>query len=371
MVEQSKRLVSLDVFRGATIALMILVNTPGSWKYVYAPLRHAAWHGCTPTDLVFPFFLFIVGVAMWFAFGKYDHSLNKESAQKVLKRTFLIFLIGLLMNWYPFWDRPWETLRIMGVFQRIALAYGLASLLVLTTNKKQQIWSAAGILIAYWLLMLVFGGDDPFGKELNLARRIDLFILGEKHLYKGFGLPFDPEGLFNTLPAVVTVLMGYWTGQFIQETKDRLTVVNELYFYGLISLAAGVIWGAFFPINKALWTSSYVLYTGGWALVVLAFMITLIDLKGYQGWTKPFVVFGTNPLFVYVLSVIWVKTAIYLMRWTNAEGDTVTFLGWLYNNVFVPIAGNMNGSLLFAISHIVVYWLILSILYKKKIFIKI
>lgn len=371
MVEKNERLLSLDVFRGATIALMILVNTPGSWSHVYAPLLHAKWNGCTPTDLVFPFFLFIVGVAMWFAFNKYDHQATPEALKKVATRTALIFLIGLLMNWFPFWGRPLATLRIMGVFQRIALSYGLASVLVLTLDRKKQIWSAVMLLVGYWLLMVIGGGTEPFGKELNLVRRIDLLLLGENHLYHGFGLPFDPEGLFNTLPALVTAMLGYWTGKFIQETKNRYEVVSTMFFYGMLSLGAAYIWGQFIPINKALWTSSYVLWTAGWALLVLSFLIVLIDLKGYKKWTQPFVVFGTNPLFVYVLSVIWVKTILYIIRWTDPAGNTVTFYRWMYEHFFVPIGGELNGSLLFALSHIFVYWLILLMLWRKKIIIKI
>lgn len=383
-MDSSKRLVSLDAFRGLVIAFMITVNTPGTWRHIYAPLRHASWHGCTPTDLVFPFFLFIVGVAMWFSFQKYDHAATPEAIQKVLKRTALIFIIGLLLNAYPFirFDPEltfrqelveyYGNLRIMGVLQRIALAYGMASLIVLKCKRKTWLWTGAGILVVYWLLMVWLGGSDPFSLTDNFARKVDLFFFGENHVYQGFGIPFDPEGLFSTLPAVVTVLIGYETGRMITRAKSRPELVNDLYLYGVVTLFAGYVWGQFFPINKPIWTSSYVLYTGGLAMMVLALFILFIDVKGYQKWTYPLRVFGMNPLFLFILSVFWVKTLSRIVRWTTEDGTVMTGLQWIYQSVCVPLLGdNPNGSLLFALMHIFFYWLILRELYKRKIYIKI
>jgi len=383
-MDPSKRLISLDAFRGLVIAFMITVNTPGSWRQIYAPLRHASWHGCTPTDLVFPFFLFIVGVAMWFSFRKYDHAATPEAIKKVLKRTALIFIIGVLLNAYPFirfnpeltfgqeLAEYYGNLRIMGVLQRIALAYGIASLLVLKFKRKTWLWTGAGILVAYWLLMRWLGGPEPFSLADNFARKVDLFFFGESHVYKGFGIPFDPEGLFSTLPAIVTVLIGYETGRMITRAKSRPELVNDLYLYGAAALFAGYVWGQFFPINKPIWTSSYVLYTGGLAMMVLALFILIIDVKGYRKWTYPLRVFGMNPLFLFILSVFWVKTLSRIVRWTSEDGTVMTGLRWIYQSICVPLLGdNPNGSLLFALMHIFIYWLILRELYKRKIYIKI
>lgn len=383
-MDQSNRLLSLDAFRGLVIGFMITVNTPGTWDKIYAPVRHAAWHGCTPTDLVFPFFLFIVGVSMWFSFRKYDHMASPEAVRKVLKRTALIFIIGLLLNAFPFiriyddmtfWQsmgRYYGGLRIMGVFQRIALAYGICSLIVLYTRRKTYLWIGSGILVAYWLIMKWFGGADPFSLNDNFARTVDLFILGKNNVYGGFGVPFDPEGLFSTFPAVVTVLLGYETGRMITSAKSRPELVNDMYLYGVAALFAGYVWGQFFPINKPIWTSSYVLYTGGLAMMMLALFILIIDVKGYQKWSYPLRVFGLNPLFLFVLSVVWIKTITRIIKWTLDDGTVMTGYRWIYQNICVRLLGdNPNGSLLFALLHIAFYWLILRELYKRKIYVKI
>jgi len=371
--QKSKRLVALDVFRGATIALMITVNNPGSWGHIYAPLRHAQWFGCTPTDLVFPFFLFIVGVAMWFAFMKFDHKLTKEAGRKILKRTLIIFLIGLVLNIL----RPvggfaelFTKWRLVGVLQRIALCYGIASVMVLTIDKKKVAWIAGLMLVFYWLLLAATGG---YQMENTLARRFDLWIMGEGHVYHGYGMPFDPEGLLSTIPAIVTVLLGYFAGQLISSESDQKVIVKKLIINGVILALGGLLWGLFFPIGKPIWTSSYVLYTGGLAMLCLGIAILFIDVLGYKSWTKPFVVFGANPLFIFVLSGLVAKTMVYLIHVRNAAEEIITVKEWLYTAVFVPLANGslINGSLLFALTLITMYWLIADILYKKKIFIKI
>jgi predicted acyltransferase len=374
LIEQkSKRLVALDVFRGATIAFMITVNNPGSWSHIYAPLGHAKWFGCTPTDLVFPFFLFIVGVAMWFSFAKFDHKLTPEAGKKILKRTALIFLIGLVLNMLRPVDSFAEIftkLRIVGVLQRIALCYGIASVLVLTLKKKKVAWISGIMLVFYWLLLAATGG---FEIENTLARRFDLWIMGAKHVYHGYGMPFDPEGLLSTIPAIVTVILGYFTGSMIRSEPDQKKVVKKLVGRGIVFALGGLLWGLFFPIGKPIWTSSYVLYTGGLAMIVLGIAILFIDVLGYKVWTKPFVVFGANPLFIFVLSGLIAKTMVYLARWHDATGNLVTLKTWLYTRIFIPLAGGsqIDGSLLFALTLIAMYWLIAEILYKKKIFIKI
>jgi len=366
-----QRYLALDVLRGMTIATMITVNTPGSWSYIYPPLEHSKWHGCTPTDLVFPFFLFVVGVSMFFSFSKYNNSLNKDSLLRIGKRTLLIFAIGLFLNSFPQWMTDYSKLRILGVLQRIAIAYGLGSLIVLATPKKYLPFVGAGILLIYWGILSYFGGADPYSLADNAAIPFDKAILGESHLYKGFGLPFDPEGLLSTIPAIVTVICGYLTGLVIKQT-EKIKVPQTLALYGIAGVVAGFLWSFLFPLNKPLWTSSYVLYAAGWALLVLALLIWIIDLKGYTKWTSFFVVFGMNPLFIFALSGLYAKSITRFIHITEDDGRIVNGYTWLYQHVFVPLSSEPKiSSLLFALSHIVLYWMIGWVLYKKKIFIKV
>jgi len=371
---ETNRLVALDTFRGMTIAFMIVVNTPGTWGHVYAPLRHAEWHGCTPTDLVFPFFLFIVGVAMRFSFKRYDFTLSPEITKKILGRMFTIFAFGLLLSAYPFirQDWNWENFRIMGVLQRIGISYGCAAFLILKLNRRQLVIFSGILLLFYWLILWCFGiisGLDPYGLESNLPRWIDLALLGDTHLYYGTGIPFDPEGLLSTLPAVITVLIGYITGIVIQEMENGIEKVKYLLKAGVIITIIGWIWGFFFPINKQLWTSSYVLFTGGIAIIILAICIFFIDIKGFKKLAYPFVIFGTNSIFLFTVSGLWVKTILKIKFILNEK--TVSGYTYLYQTVFQPLAGDLNGSLLFALSNVGMWWLILYWMYRKKIFIKI
>jgi len=364
-----KRLMALDVLRGLTIALMILVNTPGSWSYVYPPLLHAKWHGCTPTDLVFPFFLFIVGVSMWYAFKKFDKGITKPVLLKVLKRFSIMFLLGLFLNAFPKFD--FESLRVMGVLQRIAVAYLIGALFCLQFSFKQLGFIFVGLLLGYWGLLQINDATDVYSLSDNLVRQIDVYLLGENHVYKGFGIPFDPEGLLSCIPSVATVLLGYFSGRLITSVSNVMGAIKSLVIYGSLAVAIGTVWSYWFPINKALWTSTYVLYTGGLAMLFLAFLLFLIDVKGVKKWATPAVHFGTNPLFIFVFSGLFAQTLIFLISITNDLGVKESGYAYLYNHVFVPIAGNMNGSLLFAISHIIVYWFITYVMYKRKIFIKI
>ena len=248
------RLLALDIFRGITIAAMIIVNIPGSWSYVYAPLRHAKWHGCTPTDLIFPFFLFIVGVAMTYSFKKFNNKISLIAVRKIAKRVLVIFLIGLALNAFPF-NTGFSNLRILGVLQRIAIAYGIAAILCLYFKQKKLIIISGLILIVYWLILIIFSQGDPYAMESNLVRIIDLKIIGENHLWLGLGIPFDPEGLLSTLPAVVTVILGYLTGKLIQKESNLKSAIYKLLLIGIAAIIAGLIWGMVFPINKSLWTS--------------------------------------------------------------------------------------------------------------------
>ncbi|MFQ6677032.1 MAG: acyltransferase family protein [Fidelibacterota bacterium] len=371
-MKQTNRFFALDVFRGMTIALMILVNNPGSWSYVYAPFRHAHWHGCTPTDLVFPFFLFIVGVAMRFSFSKFDFKPSREIYSKIFWRTVTIFVFGFLLGIFPFirQDWNWGNIRIMGVLQRIALAYGISAVLVIRFSIKDLWKIIPATLIAYWLIMWGFGGPDPYSLEGNLIRKIDMFLLGSNHLWRGTGIPFDPEGLFSTISSVITVLFGYMAGVMIQTAgENRGKILKNLAITGSIQIIVGLIWSIFMPINKALWTSSYVVFTAGIATLVLTGLIWVIDIKGYKKIFQPFIIYGTNSIFVFVGSGLWAKTILKIKFSLN--GEMVSGYSYLYKTIFQPMAGNMNGSLLFALTHVLMWWLILYWLYRKKIFIRI
>ena len=370
-MNSSQRYLALDVLRGITIAFMITVNNPGSWEYIFSPLEHSKWHGCTPTDLVYPFFLFVVGVSMFFSFSKYNNSLNKESLLKIGKRTILIFAIGLFLNAFPQALTDFSKLRIMGVLQRIAIAYGLGALTVLAVPRKWLPWAGLAILLLYWGILSWFGTGDPYSLAGNAVIPVDKLILGEIHMYKGFGIPFEPEGLLSTIPAIVTVIIGYLTGGIIRKTEP-VKVPRKLVIFGIAGVIAGYIWGLQFPVNKPLWTSSYVIYAAGWALLTLALLIWIIDLKGWTKWTPFFVVFGMNPLAIFAFSGLYVKSILRLVHISESDGTIVNGYNWLYHHLFAPLCTDQRiSSLLFALTHIAFFWLIGLVLYKKKIFIKV
>lgn len=368
MPKEHTRLVSLDIFRGLTVAFMIIVNTPGSWNFIYPPLEHAKWNGCTPTDLVFPFFLFIVGVSMWYSMKKYGHEINAGSLLRILRRTVTIFALGLFLAIFPHFTRDYSTLRIMGVLQRIAIAYGLGAVICLTV-KRNYIWIVvAVVLLLYWGLLAFFGGADPYSLTGNIATKVDTAILGRSHLYKGFGIPFDPEGILSTLPAICTVLIGYYIGEIIGEASASGKTVLKLLLIGVALTGLGLLWSMFFPLNKPLWTSSYVLYTAGIGMGVLALIYLIADVLKLQKWGYPFLVFGTNALFSFFLAGIW--TRIMGLVKVTSGGTKVTLYNWIYGHLCVPVAGNLNGSLMFALMQVLFIWLVAFILYRKKIFIR-
>ncbi len=362
---KSARLLSLDVFRGMTVAFMIIVNTPGTWSHVYAPLRHASWHGCTPTDLVFPSFLFISGVAMFYSLRKYNFEFSGPSLFRILRRVLLIFAAGLFLNIFPHFVRDYSTLRIMGVLQRIALAWGLGAILVLLI-RRNYIWLAtAVILFGYWVLMHFMGGADPYSLEGNYARTVDIAVLGENHLYRGFGMPFDPEGLLSTLPATATVLLGFMAGGLISANGSSWKTPGWLALTGTLLIGAGLLWGQYFPINKPIWTSSYVIYAGGIGMVILALLFIIIDIWNLKGWTGFFNTFGTNPLFTYLLAGIWTKTMLAVKI-----GET-TLYKWIFEHICSPLFEEQKlASLLFAIMQVLIIWAFGYILYRKKIIIR-
>ena len=365
-MNQPKRLQSLDILRGMTIMLMILVNNPGSWNHVYAPLLHSKWDGWTPTDLVFPFFLFIVGTAMWYSFKKSNHQLTPATSLKIVKRTLIIFALGMFLNAFPFTDFHFESWRIMGVLQRIALAYCAASFFVLLFPVRTNYLLSILILLGYWALLCFFGREHPLSLENNLVRSVDLSVLGESHLYGGYGIAFDPEGLLSTFPAIVNVLFGYFAGKLIDESRNKQEVVYKLLGWGLAGFLLALVWNPFFPINKPIWTSSYVLLTCGLAAILLALLTWIIDIKGISSWAHPFLVYGMNPLFIYALADLWAT-----MLWLIKLPDGTSLQDYVYNKLLASWAGEINGSLLFALHLAVIFWIIALILYRKKIFIKI
>ncbi|MDR2293567.1 MAG: hypothetical protein LBE11_08865 [Prevotellaceae bacterium] len=460
---KTKRIIALDAFRGFTVALMILVNNPGSWSHIYSPLRHAEWQGCTPTDLVFPFFLFVVGVASFFSFKKFDFKLNKTTFLKLFRRALLIFLIGFLLNLYPFFDinKPFslqniwhklETVRVFGVLQRIACAYFTGIFLCLLFKSTKKIATAGvALMLLFWGILIAYNPQNPYDKKENACRAVDLIIPGENNVYKGYSrtleldnfnftivdnthfnikpadgknidmnyisfqsapdgyelkkeaqnakisyiavpfentdaenlssnavmqftsaterIPFDPEGLLGAMSAAATVVFGFLTGRlinFYSENKEK--IVTHLLLFGLAAVFAGMFWGQWFIICKPLWTGSYVLYAGGLAMVVLAFFIWFMDVKQYsQKYFRPFIAFGSNPLFLFVMSGVIVKT----MSFPCFNIGGMPFQSHIYASIYKGIVDPAFGSLLYAVTFVAVLWIIADILYRKKIYIKV
>jgi len=381
-----ERYYSLDVFRGATVALMILVNNPGSWSNTFSPLAHASWHGCTPTDLVFPFFLFAVGNAMSFVMPQLQQGNSSEFWKKVIKRTILIFLIGLFLNWSPFvkWSdtglvfKPWENVRILGVLQRIALCYFFASVIIYYGKSRMALFIGMMMLVIYWVLSFALGAaGHPYSLSGYFGNAIDFNILGISHIYKGEGVPFDPEGLTSTLPAIVQVIFGFLVGEYIQLKGKNFEMLAKLLLTGVVLVLVGFIWDFSFPINKKIWTSSYVFYTSGLAIVTLSMFIYLLEFNNAKGrWSQFFDVFGKNPLFIFVLSG-FLPRVLALLRWVDhvdEKGEPVytNALPWFYQNVCKDVASDLRiGSLLYALCIIAFMGTIAYLLDKKKIYIRV
>ncbi len=373
----SERLFSLDVFRGLTIASMILVNNPGTWQHVYAPLRHAQWNGWTPTDLIFPFFVYIVGVAMTYSFGKLlaRGAGRGELLLKAVKRAAVIFALSLAITGFPINDFPGydlERIRVMGVLNRIAVAYLVTSVIYLYSRswKTRATWAAAFLLI-YWALMALvpvpgFGAGvlEP-GK--NLSNWIDLRVLGV-HNYQGT-TNWDPEGLLSTLGAIGTCLIGSLVGDWIRGRRSREDTTIGLFVLGSLLLAAGLIWGGAFPINKQIWTSSYVLFCAGFGSVLLALCYWTADVKGWTWWTRPFVVFGMNALALYVLSAF--VTRLSLAPVIHGAAGPISTKEWFYQTAIVPFFSPINASLAFALFYVLCWLGIMWIFYARKIYIKV
>lgn len=369
----TNRLVSLDVFRGITIAGMVLVNNPGSWAHIYWPLEHAEWNGWTPTDLIFPFFLFIVGVAIPLAFGK---RIERGDARrsvfiKVIYRSVIIFLLGEFLAGFPYFHL--STIRIPGVLQRIAVCYFFASIIYLTTRPRTTAIIAVTLLIVYWLLMTQVAapgyGVGDLSKEGSLASYIDRRVFGP-HIWKQ-GIVYDPEGILSTMGALATTLFGILTGNLIR-SKERTLIekVALMFIAGICCMIIGWMWNAWFPINKSLWTSSYVFFTAGLGLQFLALCYWLIDIKGYKIWTKPFAIFGVNAIVLFVGTGVMARL-LGLIKVPRGDGSTQVLQSYIYNHAYASWLSPNNASLAFAISFILLWLFLMWLLFRKNVIIKI
>lgn len=381
METKPQRLLSLDFFRGLTVAAMILVNNPGSWSNIYAPLEHAEWHGCTPTDLVFPFFLFIVGVSIAYAMGskRLDPSSHGQTILKALKRAATLFLLGFILAIFPrnFGDfslfESLKTVRIPGVLQRISVVFLISSILFLKLSDKGIFRAIVILLMAYWALMTFVPvpgvGYANLEKETNLGAWLDRTILTEAHLWKS-AKTWDPEGILSTMPAIGTCLFGILVGVYLKKkTIEPATKIAWLFSVGTLAVIAGLLWDLQFPINKSLWTSSYVLYTGGLATIILALSYWIIDINHYNKFTKPFVVYGVNAITVFFLSGLMPR--LLNMIKIDFNGEKVGALSYVNKAWFVPHFSPINASLAYAIAFVLFWYVILWVMYKKNIIIKV
>ena len=429
-----KRLLSLDVLRGITIAGMILVNNPGTWSQIYSPLRHAAWNGCTPTDLVFPFFVFCMGIAMYISHKKTDHMLTWSVSRKIITRGLLIVLIGWALSWFGMflgqatkaetwellrfvnayysgdfidtlqvkiktffdtlyqigWVYPIGRIRILGVFPRLGIVSIFGGLLLLAAKPKNCPWVAAVLMIIYCIMQSVTNSFEL--NAANMESIVDLKLLGDNHIYHmtnaaGERIGFDPEGVLSTIPCVAHVLIGAWMGHLIMNVKDNWGKVTRLLLAGAVMMLVGFLLDYAYPINKSMWSASYILVTCGLASSLLAILTWILDIrlpernekeantkceiatkKVANNWYKFFECFGVNPLFIFCLSAI----AVYVMRSIRFEFNEQMYNVWSfwYKVCMQPLFGNEGGSLACALSLVLVFWGIAYLLYRKKIYIK-
>jgi predicted acyltransferase len=365
------RLLSLDFFRGLTIAGMILVNNPGSWAHVYPPLLHAEWHGWTPTDLIFPFFLFIVGVSITLSLAsrKAARQTPGDLYLKIARRSLILFALGIFLNGFPFYDL--ETLRIPGVLQRIAVCYCFAAVVFLNCGVKMQAFWTGALMLVYWAFMQWFPvpgtGAGSYAMGENFSAWLDSLVLGG-HMWSQTG-SWDPEGIFSTLPAISTTLFGVLAGDLLKRDTSGSQKTVWMLACGLAAVAAGAAWHHWLPINKNLWTSSYALFMSGMALLFLGVSYYLIDVRGWRRGTGPFRVYGMNAITVFVLSGI-VGRLLYLVKWDTGSGP-VTLKEWLFDTLFASWLSPLNASLGYALAFVFLSYLAMYYLYKKQIFIKV
>lgn len=377
----ANRLRSLDVLRGITIAGMILVNNPGTWAHIYAPLRHAAWNGCTPTDLVFPFFMFVMGVAMFISQRKYAYRFTAKSVTHLVYRALMLVLIGWAIGWFgiccrtlssggewidALWNNPVARLRYMGVLPRLGWVSLFAGLLMMAFKPKNTPYVSLALLVIYCLIIGISGSFDL--TEDNIVARVDKALLGEAHMYHLGGIAFDPEGILSTIPCIAHCLLGCWVGKLMFDVDNLGGKVIRVMLFGAVSLMAGFLLDYAFPINKSLWSASYVLLTCGLASLLLGVLIWLIDIRGYGKWCVPFESFGVNPMFLFVLS--GVLAIIMANIRFEVGGDMYSVWGFFYKRMMQPLFGDLGGSLACALVYDALLWCIAYPLYKNKIYIK-
>lgn len=387
--KKNKRLLALDILRGITIAGMILVNNPGSWGHIYAPLEHASWHGLTPTDLVFPFFMFIMGVSTYMSLRKYDFKLSGAAVRKILRRTVVIFLIGIGIAWFgitlrrigsgaPFTEAIMnaDRIRMLGVMPRLAICYGVGSLLALSMSRRALSWFV-GVLLALYAVVLLLGNGLVFSED-NIISVVDRAVLGTSHMYSdtidGVTLKFDPEGLLSTVPSIAHMLIGFLCGFLLMQVKDNRDRICRLFIVGTILTFAGFLLSYGMPINKKIWSPTFVLTTCGLASSFLALLIWIIDIRGHRRWCRFFEAFGVNPLFMYCLgAVLSILFGFIKVPYAAAESGMASLHTWLYKGVWMPLAGGdaTLASLFFAVAFVLLNWCVGYVLYKKKIYIKI
>lgn len=384
-----QRLLALDILRGITIAGMILVNNPGSWGHIYAPLEHAEWNGLTPTDLVFPFFMFIMGVSTYFSLRKFDFKLTWPVGLKILKRTVVIFLIGMFIAWLglflrgfcndaTFWEAVlnFDHIRILGVMPRLALCYGIGSLIALIVGKKCLPWVIA-LMLAVYAIILLAGNGFAFSSR-NVIHVVDKAVLGADHMYTetiaGNTMKFDPEGLLSTLPSIAHMLIGFLCGGLIMKTKDNNLRINSLFIVGTILTFSGFLLDFGMPINKKIWSPTFVLTTCGLASSFLGLLIWIIDIKGYKKWCRFFEAYGINPLFMYVFgAVLSLLISFIKIPCAAVAAGQISIKGYIYTQLLIPFCGANEtlASLVFALLFVCTTWIVGYYLYKNKIYIKI
>jgi predicted acyltransferase len=370
--ENKIRLRSLDFFRGLTVAGMILVNNPGDWGHIYAPLEHSVWNGCTPTDLVFPFFLFIVGVSIVFAMAdkKTDTANHRAIILKALRRSITIYLLFLLLILIPKFD--FQHLRILGVLPRIAIVFFICTVIFVKTSPKSQLWIFWSVLVAYYFIMNFIPvpgiGNSNLEPATNLAAWVDTVVLTPNHMWSGSRI-FDPEGILSTLPSISTCLLGIFTGTWLNR-KDRNPENKVAWLFSVAGLLVlgGLIWNSFFPMNKALWTSSFVLFTGGLAMAILVISYWLIDVNGRQKFTEPFVAFGSNAITIYVVSGYF---PLLISAIPVKDGGLKSNL-WQYgyHHLFESWLSPINASVVSALVYVILLSIPMIIMYRKRIFIR-
>ncbi|EKY00988.1 hypothetical protein HMPREF9151_01157 [Hoylesella saccharolytica F0055] len=393
---KSSRILAIDILRGITIAGMILVNNPGNWGRIFAPFEHAEWNGMTPTDLVFPFFMFVMGMCIYIAMRKFDFTCNKSTVYKITKRMVLIYLVGLGIGWFAkfcfrwaspleeasfgeqLWYMVWpfDSIRLTGVLARLAICYGITALLAVTVKHKNLPYIIVTLLVGYFIILMA--GNGFAYDETNILSIADRAVLTDVHMYHDNGI--DPEGLLSTLPSIAHTLLGFMVGSLLFKTTDEhsehtdvrtgiiLSKVVPLFVVGTILIFSGFLLSYGCPLNKKVWSPTYVLVTCGLASTLLALLIWLIDVKGYRRWSKFFEVFGVNPLFLFVLSDFF-AIVFGAFRFT-VNGTQTSIIGFMYNHVLSPIFGEYGGSLAYAVLFLILNWCIGYQLYKRKIYIK-